>query len=162
MATLTHAKLKELLNYDPITGLFVWNVDRNQKVLAGSQAGRIEGHGYLEIVINRVRFRAQRLAWFYMTGQWPIDQVDHKNNIRLDNSWDNLRAANQGENQCNLGPRSNNKLGIKNIFKTKNGYRVEIKKNKVATSKAFANLDEAIVWRDIKLNELHGVFARLQ
>ena len=87
-----------------------------------------------------------------------IDHVDHD---RLNNNINNLRIATRSENGCNRKVYKNNKSsGIKNIYKTKyNTFTVNIIKDKKSNSKTFKSLEEAIIWRDIKLSELHGKFA---
>ena len=86
--------------------------------------------------------------------------IDHINQDKLDNNIDNLRIATRSENSCNVKPRTNNKLGIKNIFKNKsNTFTVKINKDGKKYSKNFETLDEAIEHRDLKLKELHKEFA---
>lgn len=99
--TLTHARLLELLHYDPDTGYFTWTIDR-RKIKAGSLAGRTHKAGYRVITVENVRQYAHRLAWLYMTGEWPTDQIDHKNTDKSDNHWSNLRAADGSENLWNV------------------------------------------------------------
>jgi hypothetical protein len=60
-----------------------------------------EQKGYIVIKINKKKYYAQRLAWFYMTEEWPEGEIDHKNNIRNDNRWPNLRLATRQENRHN-------------------------------------------------------------
>jgi len=86
--------------------------------------------------------------------------IDHVNQNRLDNNIDNLRLATRSQNLCNIKFQKNNKLGIKNISKTKsNTFQVNIMKDKKNHSKSFKSLEEAIEYRDLKLDELHGEFA---
>jgi hypothetical protein len=83
--------LRELLDYDPATGIFRWLMDRdNGKIKAGDIAGSYD-KGYVRIEINGRKYRAHRLAWLYMTGEWPVGEIDHINRIRDDNRWCNLR-----------------------------------------------------------------------
>lgn len=107
---LTQARLKELLHYDPETGIFTWLViANNNKALVGTVAGSLNKPGYMMIGVDRKRYLAHRLAFLYMTGEWPSEQVDHINGERTDNRWCNLRAATEGENKHNIGgpPRTN-------------------------------------------------------
>lgn len=80
-----------MLHYDPETGTFTWLIDRSIRAYAGEVAGYTDKRGYVGISVDNVDYRASRLAWLYMTGEWPKRQVDHKNKIRGDNSWNNLR-----------------------------------------------------------------------
>lgn len=89
---LTSEVLREKLLYDPITGTFT-HLRNHAKVKAGQQAGSLDDRGYRQIVISGKFYYAHRLAWFYMTGEWPVSEVDHKNLEKDDNVWTNLRAA---------------------------------------------------------------------
>jgi hypothetical protein len=91
---LTQARLKELLRYDPDTGVFTWLVRRPNGVKVGDPAGAVhKGSGYLRIKIDGRPYAAGRLAWLYMTGKWPIELIDHKDTDRTNNKWLNLRPA---------------------------------------------------------------------
>lgn len=98
---MTHEELKELLHYAPKDGLFYWRAKFCKKVVVGSVAGTINGDGYRVIRIAGAMYRANRLAWFYMTGAWPDAEVDHVNGVRDDDHWGNLRACTSAENRQN-------------------------------------------------------------
>lgn len=85
--------------------------------------------------------------------------IDHKDGNTFNNNLDNLRIANKSENRCNSKINKDNKLGEKNIKWNKYSYLVRIKKNGITCHRSFKNLQEAIEWRDLKRNELHGEFA---
>ncbi len=92
------------LNYNEETGIFTWKKSRgNQK--AGSQAGTIDGHGYVCIQINRKPHRAHNIAWRFVHGVWPKYSIDHINRDRADNRIINLRDIPFNENLAN-SPRS--------------------------------------------------------
>jgi HNH endonuclease len=98
---VTAEEFRRLLRYDPETGEFMWIVERRSGVPAHKRAGSIHKKGYVHIVVNGRSHRAHRLAWLYMTGAWPREQIDHRNGVRSDNRWDNLRDATQSVNQQN-------------------------------------------------------------
>jgi hypothetical protein len=81
---LTTELLESLLRYDPETGKWTWFVNRTFTARAGSEAGYINSWGRRSIRINKVHYKAGRLAFFYMTGQWPKYEVDHINGDPLD------------------------------------------------------------------------------
>lgn len=97
--TLTQSRLKEVLHYDPDTGQFIWTLDRGP-ARSGAPAGTIKD-GYLVIRVDRVEYRAHRLAWLYLYGQTPKLGLDHKDGVRSNNKISNLREALQGENNQN-------------------------------------------------------------
>jgi hypothetical protein len=111
---LTQVELKELLHYDPETGLFTRLVNR-AKFRVGEVAGWEESHGYTHIGINKKGYKAHRLAFLYMTGKFPEGDVDHINGKKDDNRWCNLREATRSQNLFNRGAQKNNKLGIKGV-----------------------------------------------
>ena len=117
---LTQNELKELLDYNPETGEFIWKVDRSHKVKAGDIAGCSSViRGYKRICIDYRNYAQHRLAFLYMTGKWPDKLVDHINGNRSDNRWCNLRQANDVENACNKAMQSNNTSGHIGIWKPK-------------------------------------------
>ena len=91
---LTQQRLKEVVVYDPLTGL-----------LLDKETGRERGHttakGYRRVKIDLVNYLAHRLAVLYMTGEFPKHDVDHINRNPLDNRWCNLRCVTRQENTFN-------------------------------------------------------------
>jgi hypothetical protein len=110
---LTADRLRELLEYSPETGIFLWRVKPVRRICAGQVAGCDTGNGYRIIGIDGCYFLAHRLAWLYVTGSWPTKEIDHRNTIRSDNRWNNLREASTRQNFANKGPRRGSKSGLK-------------------------------------------------
>ena len=109
---LTVAALRELISYDPETGIFQWKTRRRGRLLSGHVGDRTRS-GYLRVGISYQRYLLHRLAWLYMTGEWPKDQIDHINRIRADNRFANLREVTNGENQQNMvRAKRQNKTGL--------------------------------------------------
>lgn len=105
--------LKILLSYDPDTGIFRW-IKKMRRIAAGTEAGcaRFERKPYYRhIKINRQQYRAHRLAFLYMTGSFPENQVDHIDGNGLNNKWVNLRNADHVENGRNQSLSKRNKSG---------------------------------------------------
>ncbi|HBC9089292.1 TPA: HNH endonuclease [Citrobacter koseri] len=113
--TLTQQALREYLVYEPHSGIFTWIKKTNIRIIVGDHAGSIDRYGYIRIKLFGGAYKAHRLAWFYMTGKWPQKGIDHVNGIKHDNSWVNLREANQMENMRNTGPHKRNTSGYKGV-----------------------------------------------
>jgi len=78
-------------------------------------AGSLNGVGYIDIGIDGKIYRASRLAWLYMTGEWPQKTVDHENLLKIDNRWENLREAGASKNGANRRKLKNNTSGFKGV-----------------------------------------------
>jgi hypothetical protein len=109
------ARMRELVSYDQETGLFTWLVWRPNGVKVGHVAGRLNKFGYRVISLDGRSYFAHRLAWLWMTGLWPVDEIDHSNAIKDDNRWINLRAATASQNAGNRRAYANNTSGLKGV-----------------------------------------------
>jgi hypothetical protein len=98
--TPTIDQIRAQLDYDPDTGVFTRKVSGGG-VAAGSRAGGKDAYGHTTISVCGKRMRAARLAWAIMTGEWPDGDVDHKNRVRDDDRWCNLRLASRSQNCAN-------------------------------------------------------------
>jgi hypothetical protein len=122
---LTVEMLRQLLDYDLATGVFTWKHREEtshflsgwNKRFSGKVAGRSKpnAHGYLEIAIDGVLYFSHRLAWLYVTGAWPEDQIDHVNLDKVDNRFENLREATGSANAGNTRAHKRNKIGLKGV-----------------------------------------------
>lgn len=93
--------LREVLDYNPDTGVFRWRVTTSNRSIAGNIAGGRDNRGYVQIrVLGRKRW-AHRLAWLLMTGDEPDGLIDHINGDKSDNRFANLRLASRGQNSMN-------------------------------------------------------------
>jgi hypothetical protein len=113
---VTIERLRALVHYDPTTGLFTWRTTRMVRLKAGQMCGGLND-GYVLIGLDGVRYRAHRLAWLYMTGEWPTPgfEVDHINRNRSDNRFANLRLANRSQNLVNSKTYTNNTSGFRGV-----------------------------------------------
>jgi len=125
---ITQEKLKEILSYNPETGLFVWLKCKRKTHLIGKNAGSKNNSGYVRTKIDNKHYFCHRLAWFYMTGKWPEDTIDHINGIKHDNRFSNLRDCSIQTNKENKRiPDFDNKTGYLGVSKKKKRYRAQIK-----------------------------------
>lgn len=133
--TITQKELKKLLHYDPETGIFRWIVKGKgiKKEIAGCvRKDKKVGKSYLLIRINWKLYRSHRLAWLYMHGELPANDIDHEDGNGLNNKLNNLRSVNRSENMKNMRLRVNNITGICGVHWNKKYSRWEsyIKVNK--------------------------------
>jgi hypothetical protein len=114
---LKHKFLILVLDYDPETGIFRWKKPTSNRVRVGDESGRWDSKGGRCVAVGGVRYLAHRLAWFYVHGKWPKEEIDHINGIPSDNRLANLREASKFQNTQNSRIRSHNTTGYKGIVK---------------------------------------------
>jgi hypothetical protein len=99
---MTQAKVRSLLSYDPLTGIFTWLCRSARRIRAGDVAGSVGPYGYRVIKIEGLNYQEHRLAHLYMTGSWPACVIDHIDGVRANNAWANLREATMTTNGQNM------------------------------------------------------------
>lgn len=104
---LSYERLRELLDYDPETGVFTRKIGRGGVAVAGKAVGNYAGGGYLKVSINKRNEYLHRLAWLYSYGEHPKGVIDHINGKKDDNRLVNLRDVTRSENQHNMPSRIN-------------------------------------------------------
>ena len=112
---LTQKRLKEVLHYDPEAGVFTWLVARGNKIKAGDIAGSVGPVGYRKIGIDGKIYKASRLACLYMEGCFPEYEVDHRDRVKNNNKWYNLRHATRSYNMKNCKIVSDNTSGVTGV-----------------------------------------------
>lgn len=163
---LTVTRLKDLLHYDPITGIWVRiKVPRGaNKAKIGDRAGWLDKNGRRYIQIDGRVYICARLAWFYMTSNW-IPLVEHKDTNCSNDCWDNLRRATTSQNMANTKLRSTNTSGIKGVSWSKRSQQwyasitYEYKQNSLGLFNCPA---AAAIAYSIAADKLFGNFARLR
>jgi hypothetical protein len=135
---LTAQVLRELIAYDPVTGLLEWRprerkwfktqsyCDRWNNRYAGQPAFCTPcSTGYLRGRLFDTEYLTHRVAWLYMTGNWP-KEVDHINHIKSDNRWENLRNVSLLENRRNQSLQSRNTSGVTGVTRSRSKWQAMI------------------------------------
>jgi hypothetical protein len=150
------------LEYNPITGALS-RILGVPGASAGSKVGTPQSKGYLELMIDRKRYLAHRIIWFYMTKGWPKDQIDHINGNRSDNRWINLREATGLQNNANSKIPVTNTSGLKGVtWQSQNKkWRAQLSiNNKQKYLGSFETKEEAYLAYCQAAKELRGEYAR--
>lgn len=113
---LTQQRLRAVLFYNPDTGIWTWIARPSpwSRVKPGDVAGSKSGLPYVRIQLDGVSYTGHRLAWFWMTGEWP-KSCDHKDTKGLNNKWSNIRICTSVQNGANRNLFSNNISGWKGV-----------------------------------------------
>jgi hypothetical protein len=158
---LTAEHLRSILSYDPDTGVFVWT-NCSKPWFNGCEAGTVSD-GYVHIQIDGTIYRAHRLAWLYTQGEWPDDEVDHRDLNRSNNRLKNLRPATTSQNKHNQGLRKSNSSGHKGVsfYKRSGKWQAQIMVNRKRVHIGyFATIGEAAAAYDTSAYKYHNEFAR--
>lgn len=162
---ITQEYVKSLFDYDE-GGFLIWKPRPDKPKTWNTRfAGKVAGtfnksDGYFRVKVDEKSYAVHRLIFLWHKGYLP-KFVDHKDTIKTHNWIDNLRESTKAQNQHNRSAPSTNSSGYKNISILPSGnYRVQIRKAGICYSNTSPTLEEAIEWRDVKLKELHGEFAR--
>jgi hypothetical protein len=148
----TANRLRELLNYDPQTGIFI------RKRLSHRRADGPFHHGYRAILIDRKKHLAHRVAWCFVYGEWPSSEIDHVNCVKSDNRIANLRLATRSQNNANRRPLYRT---IKGVTRHKaGGWQAQIKESgRSYYLGLFKDQEHAAACYRIAAAAIHGEFA---
>lgn len=160
---ITSDRLKEIVSYEPETGIFRWRARASNRVKVGSPAGTVK-NGYRYIRIDGHAYRASRLAWLYVTGEWPTGEIDHADTDRLNDRWANLREATSAQNKHSTGLRRDNTSGVKGVHfeagRNRWRARIRIGRRNVALG-YFQTKEQAAAAYQAAASKFHQEFARL-
>lgn len=88
------------LSYDASSGILTWKVFRS-KVKPGDIAGTRTKAGYEVFTLQERVYKCHRIAWLFITGKYPLNEIDHINGVKFDNRASNLREVTRSQNQHN-------------------------------------------------------------
>ena len=156
--------LSQYIKYNPYCGIGVWLMSPCNRVKVGAIAGKIN-NGYLKIKFQHKTYMGHRLFWLLHTGYDPGQlTIDHIDQNKLNNKFNNLRLATLSEQQRNVRTRLNNKSGHRGVYwNAKNQkYEAQITNNqKLMYIGQYDTLNAAIAARQAKELELYGEFSPL-
>lgn len=152
----TYEWLREWLFYDEETGELRWAKATGQRY-AWDIADRLAFTGYRYVTIRSKRYASHRVAYFWMTGAWPINQIDHINHVRDDNRWVNLRDATASQNVANVRCHT---YKYKGVIAANRGYRAIIRARGTSYSLGlYQNAEQAFGAYKIAAKFFHGEYA---
>lgn len=148
LSDITAEYARQLLAYDPETGVLTWKARtpdmfkdgkfrtaaqecaRWNTRFAGKPAGNSRNSVYIQVSINDRLYLAHRVIWLMMTGKWPDTDIDHDDTCKTNNRWRNLRGATDSQNHANVPRNKANKTGFKGVYLSPHGtYGASIKVN---------------------------------
>lgn len=139
---IDHARLLQVMHYDPLTGLFTRLKRCNRHA---DKTGSIDGYGRPIIVVDQIKYHQGRLAWFYVHGRWPVGFIDHRDGKPLNMVFTNLRDVTNSVNMQNQRrPMVTNQVGLLGVIQRKTRYVGTIELDGKKTHLGyFATADEA-------------------
>jgi hypothetical protein len=143
-------RLRTLLHYCEETGQFTWRVNRGGKAIAGTIAGTPDKHGYICINVDCRLYKAHRLAWLYVHGEWPEREIDHIDGHPANNSISNLRVADRHDQNRNRRINKTNRLGVKGVRQFGLRFEARIK----------VNYQNIVIGRYDTAQEAHAAYVR--
>ena len=156
---ITALQLRERLLYNPDTGEWTWLKSRRDGY-AGKPAGWRDSYGYRRIKIDGQTYIASRLAFLYMTDEWPNEEMDHIDQDPTNDAWENLREATRSENNQNRSQRCDNITGSIGVIWNKAREKWQVHVNKIHFG-LYDSFEEATAVRDLVASDLHGEFVQL-
>lgn len=157
-------RVREMLEYDPLSGDLYWKNVTTNRVKVGDRAGNYS-QGYVETSIDGRTYRATHLIWVIVFGRLPHGFVDHINGVRDDNRLINLREATHAENARNVAMHRDNTCGAKGVQihrGRRKPYQARIYVDGRQKSLGyFATVDAAKAAYDAAAKQCFGKFARV-
>lgn len=153
---LTKEIIEKYFRYDRSSGKIFWNLREGNPGgfntrWAGKEIDAIDARGYITFKFNCKEFKgtlkAHQIVFFLETGEW-LDVIDHKDQNRSNNFYQNLRRSDKMRNALNQKVRSTNTTGHSNISMQNGKFVVQ---KSIAGTRYFKRcntLEEALEYRD--------------
>lgn len=168
--------VRQLLDYDAIAGILTWKNREPQMFtpgfhsaetqckawnakFAGAQAGHVsQNDGYLRLYIDNSPYLGHRIVWLIVYGTMPPYKLDHKNGVRSDIKFKNLRPATDAENGQNRKHHKNNTSGYSGVTWHKRAQKwyanISVRHNKIFLGSFETAQDASIAYLEAK-KQLH-------
>ena len=163
MSAITKQLALESLSYEHETGWLTWVKKASDKTAVGSRAGwQRSPNGYRQVGFMGETIYEHRLVWLIVTGAFPEFQIDHRNGIKDDNRFANLRAASSTQNLANIGAKRDNTSGAKNVHwcNTRKRWIVKVKRSgRTHYVGAYVDYAVAVAAAAASRLQVHGDFA---
>ena len=165
---LTQARVRELFDYDPDTGILRRRIDR-YRARSGQEAGWPDAdkkcNGRMRITIDYKKYFVHRVVWLWVHGELPKHEIDHRNGDAGDNRLGNLREATRRENGRNTRRPRTNTSGVKGVFwdkeRSKWHAQIHVDGQLIFLGRFDAKLEaHAAYWAAAR--DLFGEFARVE
>ncbi len=136
---ISYEEVRANFSYNKKTGFFTWRVQKRSRgglTKIGQRVGCLTSNGYLRTTLYGKCYSVHRLIWLYVTGSWTKQDIDHKNGIKDDNRWLNLREAPRSINQENFRKAFvTNKSKLIGAWRSSNGRRwrsiIQVKRKRI-------------------------------
>jgi len=155
---MNQALARQLFDY--IEGKLYWRVKPSSKVKIGDEVGYIHPTGYRRFMYKRKGYAVHRIIWLMQYNNLPLE-IDHKDTDKLNNKIENLRIANN-KNQQNVNLRIDNTSGAKNVYWNKLNKKWSVivsSDNKRHNIGYFEDLELAELVAIMAREKYHGVYA---
>lgn len=146
---LTQDYVKSIFNYNEITGVLKWRVNRH-RVFKGKTCNSLDRDGYKRVTVDGKGYRVHRIIWLYVYGYMPENQIDHKDQVKTNNKIENLREVSFSCSSQNRDNFKSNTSGVKGISWNNNNkkWKVTIMNDcKNIHGGYFSFFDEAVAMR---------------
>lgn len=153
--------VRSMFHYDPIAGKLYYTADFPPRGKTGQEPGWINSRGYRRMSIGGKELAYHKVIWLWMTGIWPVTDIDHEDNNRSNNIWANLRLASRSQNLMNQGKKLNNTSGFKGVTTRGNSHSVRFRfGGMVIHAGSYSSARVAAEVYDLEVIKYQGCFAK--